>query len=911
MVSFLRSDSSTSDIADSIPQESAVPAWLLAADNHNIGNSRGSWLSPASWAESFGNAGKFVAVSALSGGASFYNSAIALGNWFGAGAEELKTDTWITSIDANLGQYYSQNREAADLVGFIAVGFMPGLAGVKMLNAGQRVAAAAIKSGHIEGNMARATGLLVPRTEQYLKLAKAEVSSNAATFSTLRANSLKAYASGFQQNFLESLAFEGAVFATMHQAPIFEDMDAGDIVKNIAMGAAVGTAIGGTFEGVRTFYKLKQAGKLEDLASKPFTSKVPLAESASPSAKIILSAEARDSLPVPLLRTLDDVGENAAAQAQYKKDVSAFLQTQEKINNDIRQFTHDLTGTDVLAVKAGAKKRDLEIGNLLADTMHVKPEKLLDEGTGGTHVLTLQNLGFAEEIGRVRARLGVEAEIKQAVKDMDPAAAQGLSVKFVKLFGDDAGEISLEEPKVLSLADALIPRAGESSEDVVRAFVKDAGFKSKKLWDAAKLSGVGINREAEARMIWVRDNLSELPENMKVHANDIPVLEHALATNQWDKIQVVGDSGSGAVRISSSQQLYSHLEEVKQSVADALQKAKPDAPVDLIARTVNVSKNWLEGNRNLESPMDDLFWRQGVSKKYTEWKKSQGLVSDDSLTKSGTVEKRTLETEFIPEHVKIAYRVPEDAFKDINGHVIDGMVYFREQEKLAREAGDRVFAAHAKQDDFPDITDSMLEQSNRGGAGPGLFSFAAGAYNSLESTMMQVGARTKQLKDSFKEAAKERLNAPLVALAQKPQAAIEFEALNREMALSAEKYVFIRDGAEYGFNEGPGMIARKILLAVSKQEDGLEELSVPLQKGSKEYIPIRHAETANAVEAHTRTVGNRAIIQKDISAAYGKTNALDENTYYPVRPNPKDYPYIAFVKDDRVTGSHIYDTRQF
>ena len=65
-----------------------LPNYMLAADNHNIGNGGVSWLSPETWAAKLGNVGKFIAGSALSGTNSFYNTGVTVGNWLGADAAE-------------------------------------------------------------------------------------------------------------------------------------------------------------------------------------------------------------------------------------------------------------------------------------------------------------------------------------------------------------------------------------------------------------------------------------------------------------------------------------------------------------------------------------------------------------------------------------------------------------------------------------------------------------------------------------------------------------------------------------------------------------------------------------------------------------------------------------------------------
>jgi len=61
-----------------------LPNYLLAADNHNLGNGSVSWTNPATWADKLGNVGKFMAGAALSGTNSFYNTGATVGRFFGA-----------------------------------------------------------------------------------------------------------------------------------------------------------------------------------------------------------------------------------------------------------------------------------------------------------------------------------------------------------------------------------------------------------------------------------------------------------------------------------------------------------------------------------------------------------------------------------------------------------------------------------------------------------------------------------------------------------------------------------------------------------------------------------------------------------------------------------------------------------
>ena len=50
--------------------------------------------------------------------------------------ERSDTGEVISALDSDLGQFYEEHKEGSDLVGFMVSSMVPGLAGVKVLNAG-------------------------------------------------------------------------------------------------------------------------------------------------------------------------------------------------------------------------------------------------------------------------------------------------------------------------------------------------------------------------------------------------------------------------------------------------------------------------------------------------------------------------------------------------------------------------------------------------------------------------------------------------------------------------------------------------------------------------------------------------------------------------------------------------------
>src|ERR1700752_3023522 len=220
-----------------------APNFLQAADAHTVAAENSSIFDDVSAAldtigTSVANAPSFLAVSVASGLNSLYNTGAAIANIFTDESNQVeKNDTgeWISSYDDDLGKYYEQNKSAADLAGFIGTSIVPGLAGVKALKAGQGALRAAA-TGELGGNFRFATNLLAPTMETYVKREAADLAGKSASFGFGNANALKALAAGTQQGILESLAFETAVAATMFKSPILEDMDVGDIIKNIGTG---------------------------------------------------------------------------------------------------------------------------------------------------------------------------------------------------------------------------------------------------------------------------------------------------------------------------------------------------------------------------------------------------------------------------------------------------------------------------------------------------------------------------------------------------------------------------------------------------------------------------------------------------------------------------------------------------
>ena len=72
--------------------------------------------------------------------ASIYNTGAWYANKiFDAGVEEMDTARTLRDLDTNWAQYYEQNKEVLDTVGFIGGSFIPGGAAIKLLRLAQKL----------------------------------------------------------------------------------------------------------------------------------------------------------------------------------------------------------------------------------------------------------------------------------------------------------------------------------------------------------------------------------------------------------------------------------------------------------------------------------------------------------------------------------------------------------------------------------------------------------------------------------------------------------------------------------------------------------------------------------------------------------------------------------------------------
>jgi hypothetical protein len=221
---------------------------------------------------------KGVPLGVGSGFVSMYNTAVSLGNAFGADAEKIDYGAKVADFDDDLGAYYKQHKEGVDLGGFLVTSIIPGTLGIKALKMAQ---------GGIAGaNTAATTGLLkntqnvfgvfrnaeLKFTERALERARLQINE---VYDAVGNEKLLAIAAGVGDQALQGAAFQTAVLLSMNQSPVLSKPDESYFTSLISNSHEILTAgliqgtIGGVFSGLGIAGKIKKAVYEKDITEFP------------------------------------------------------------------------------------------------------------------------------------------------------------------------------------------------------------------------------------------------------------------------------------------------------------------------------------------------------------------------------------------------------------------------------------------------------------------------------------------------------------------------------------------------------------------------------------------------------------------------------------------------------------------
>jgi hypothetical protein len=822
--------------------DGATPAYLLASDIHTSLNNPSQ--EKGFLESSFDLVTKGIPATLIAAGNEIANIPATVGNMVSSGNpyKITKAREAIASFDSDLARYYDDHQLGIDAAGFIVGSFVPGMAGTKVLRAGQYAVRGAVESGTMGSLTSSAIGLVAPSRQKHIAEAISQIGKNSSTFALTESNLMRAFIAGAGQQALEGAAFTVAVNATMNQSPIMNDRDISDLTFDVLVGAGLGGAVGGLIDGIQAAYKVKGAFAAAEKEMLPWTIKglggVP-AESLSTSDKILKKVQQLEAIPeVP---KSGDMMNRIAATAE---------KTRATLKTEIRTLAGDLAGGDQDVAQLLSKNIELNgfqdnLANLL-ESAHVSR-------------ITVKSAIEKAEAKRI-------SEIAKAAKKADelvdfnaPGIQSNLKISYVNT---RTMQVMDEPPKVLNL--------GDFGRPVVKGSTVTAGgrvYKQDKIADIVTMKPL----EVEARYKWAEVSTKLDPEKTTViGVNDIPMMQKAL--REGNPNVVIGD-----IAFAGNLPALDEFVRVKQAtVAVDLIKAGIKNN-DEVAKMVNVAPEALFGavdNKELWNHRD--FLRNTLTK-------TMGADPND-----------------LPAYLKITTN-PSNAL-DTDGFKLEGMAIIAEKERLYKQRADLI-AAQVLKEELPDAAGLKFKPVGVT-TGSGAFTSENGNYGTASAFWAYVGQRVQSLIKREKEITTDVFNPTLQKLAVNTNDAIEWSVLNEKLRNLPGKYYLTADGTalRYGkeITEDAFDSVDDFAKAIAKQEQELVENTA---NGIPDVIPIQSPLVQKLVADHIARNATRRTALQQIHVNNGYPDRFDADVFYPIPRNPRDTPHFAFVVDESVNST--------
>lgn len=252
-----------------------------------------------------------VADAVVSAGVGLYNTGVALGEVIGVTdkSDHLdEGDTINSLLGADAASFYGRHKTGIDATGMAIGALVPGLAGIRALRMLQA-------SGKVSSGMQAATGLrnadIVMNSTAVQAAKKYALETTTAAPNWFSAPMIKAYAQGYKQQIMESLAFEAGVLATMNQNASLNPDDMGyftsigDQFWTASAFALGGGVLGGAIDSIRI------AGVVRKFGSSEWDRAAPLGE-------VIRSPNFQQ---LPAGSKMLDLGRESARRAEVEKTI--------------------------------------------------------------------------------------------------------------------------------------------------------------------------------------------------------------------------------------------------------------------------------------------------------------------------------------------------------------------------------------------------------------------------------------------------------------------------------------------------------------------------------------------------------------------------------------------------------------
>lgn len=888
---FDSTDPFSVDQAQPEAQDNSIPAYMISANNHNIGNANQDAIQRPLGTRIY----DMIGSAAVSGVNSFYNTALWAGNWFSdEGVQYSDAKDVIAGFDEDMAKYYDENRQTADLIGLGITSLVPGLGGVKVFQAGAKALSLA-KGGWAAENLSKGLGILPGSRAAMIKEASETFAASRLPFSFKNPEVVKAITAGFGQNVLESAAFETAVAITQKKNPILTDLDFGQTLSNIVVGAGLGGAIGGVFSGVGTVYKIKAGIKALDAKLPGVTQIAKGAAGTRPSDELMLLRNDLDTTPINAPAGVDDT----VYQTLYEKKQAKIRDTSTELFTKIAGGDADLGKTlyESVAVDPTSQYGAKILGLTKAGPISALDKLTKDIVTASNQIpkLNRSNTRFWYKEGDKFADTTRTAESTHwfdvPTKDVDPLiqyipdkgtneiAKPTHSVRYLKLWGSEAGKLSPEAPTALHLADKGAVSVGAKW---VKAGDETFAIDISKPFDIRAAS----YDEALARNIWAMDSkvtplgLKKGQTEVTISANDLPTLTKAYRES-FTQIKVVDENGAVLFDKGNKNELLNFIAQRKDQLAqEEMVKAvsagaKNPLTAEQVANKYDVRLGFLTGEQYSTHLEDSIF---GLMKDQKDWYNRYHANSPKPPRLSDV---KPWER---PQNYGLVY--DNSTLSSINPHEVAAMGVIRARQEIYQASANNA-AADVLGDKFnllPDYTEATMQGLNRLGAGPGMASYS----NAAPGTFGQIAELTGSLITKWSREAgvaiSNMFSVANYALANAPTEAAELFAILRSVRLAGpEKYVL--DEAN----------SRLILKKVRDAAEGEIPVIAP---GVDEELAITSKSVLDWFRMNQKQTVVNVTARNKLNTAKGLPSDWDPEVVYAPTPNPDRFKHHAFAVDD-------------
>ena len=915
--------------------DSYIPNVILASDTTDAQQGFFSRLEDA--------VTKGIPGAAISGALSIYNTFLDY-----TGKEAVDTADVIRRYDDNWGDYYQDNKEAADLAGFVATSFIPGGAGVKGLKL--------LQAGKAEGAFARATGFAASRKDAYLQAALRELGKTGGTITSDIAAAKRAQLGwAAADNLLTSAAAELAIAATMNDSPIFENQTAWDLVQNAATGAIFGGVVGGILEHAAARGILKQAQVKIESSKRAFDTLDPLVN-----AGLTKSDEALNFIE-QITKLPDDYFNTNFSYRQPGGDKSVNLVLETADAFKAARTRTEKTAFDTLAVKFNELA---DGGEVTGQAFHkfivtklkdarergLSPEDVADEVRG--YVQGVSKISNLTETSLEKAAQPKQFFINESPKGFDDlfsevkgagtgkqayylAADAGTQIKFASArmgfetaqeafdAGYDAvltkaGKVSVN-PKskvILRTPDAalnnkffmdletghLSPEIVLTAADLMKRADDFTHFK-----DGVRIAGKLFKQEhsvaatletpaleSSARFMWASKLEPTALSRRTIDAADFPLLEKMAASpavasfgDNAPKVRMADDSLISYNDIVNPQEFVNKLK-LEWLVRELDAKTK-GYDVRQIAAQLNVERAWVE------RAIEDNF------------------VASSKLLGSA----RPMEKYFQPQTVQLEWDAQIKQAQQIAGPigpghqatVVLGHQYaLMTRQSVQEDAFRAVFGSDA--DRFMDLDQLLARETTSQGAGATTFGASNADYGrraelAVQETGKQVALLTQKNRDATIGVMAPHIN----AIRADKQAAAELGILTSALRRDARRYRIVKDMDAEG-NDLYRLVDREAWAMKDKEEFGgdldaaiqyLQATSSADKKIRGEY-KISNAAVGRFLEEHTGLNASRVDRRTALMNATGVARKWDSDSVYVPPIDTSRYPHVAFVVNKNKVG---------